>query len=120
MNKQSDNRSGFLKTVFAENKEFYPTPDELLEKMFLKMKLHCKEKGFECDDLDCDSFPEAALLGMLLSDSEVEYIDEFFVYTGEEEEPEINPEKILSLSFCVEGKMIDIPGNIIQKYEFTR
>ena len=45
MNKQSDNRSGFLKTVFAENKEFYPTPDELLEKMFLKMKLHCKEKG---------------------------------------------------------------------------
>ena len=45
MNKQSDNRSGFLQTVFAENKEFYPTPDELLEKMFLKMKLHCKGKG---------------------------------------------------------------------------
>lgn len=75
---------------------------------------------FECDDLDCDSFPEAALLGMMLADSEVEYIDEFFVYTGEEEEPEINPEKILSLSFCVEGRMLDIPGSIIQKYEFTR
>ena len=27
---------------------------------------------FECDDLDCDSFPEAALLGMMLSDSEVD------------------------------------------------
>ena len=75
---------------------------------------------FECDDLDCDSFPEAALLGMLLSDSEVDRIEEFYVYTGEEEEPEINPEKILSLSFCVEGRMLDIPGSIIQKYEFTR
>ena len=75
---------------------------------------------FECDDLDCDSFPEAALLGMMLSDSEVKRIEEFYVYIGEREEPEINPEKILSLSFCVEGRMIDIPGSIIQKYEFTR
>ena len=75
---------------------------------------------FECDDLDCDSFPEAALLGMLLSDSEVDRIEEFYVYTGEREEPEINPEKILSLSFCVDERMIDIPGIIIQKYEFTR
>ena len=75
---------------------------------------------FECDDLDCDSFPEAALLGMLLSDSEVDRIEEFYVYTGEREEPEINPEKILSLSFCVDGRMVDIPGSIIQKYEFTR
>ena len=75
---------------------------------------------FECDDLDCDSFPEAALLGMMLSDSEVKRIEEFYVYTGEREEPEINPEKILSLSFCVDERMIDIPGIIIQKYEFTR
>ena len=75
---------------------------------------------FECDDLDCDSFPEAVLLEMLLSDSEVDRIEEFYVYTGEEKEPEINPEKILSFSFCVEGRMIDIPGSIIQKYEFTR
>ena len=75
---------------------------------------------FECDDLDCDSFPEAALLGMLLSDSEVDRIEEFYVYTGEREEPEINPEKILSLSFCVDGRMVDIPDSIIQKYEFMR
>ena len=75
---------------------------------------------FECDDLDCDSFPEAALLGMLLSDSEVDRIEEFYVYTGEREEPEINPEKILSLSFCVDERMVDIPDSIIQKYEFTR
>ena len=75
---------------------------------------------FECDDLDCDSFPEAALLGMMLSDSEVKRIEEFYVYTGEREEPEINPEKILSLSFCVDGRMVDIPDSIIQKYEFTR
>ena len=75
---------------------------------------------FECDDLDCDSFPEAALLGMLLSDSEVERIEEFYVYTGEREEPEINPEKIISLSFYVDGRMIEIPDSIIQKYEFTR
>ena len=75
---------------------------------------------FECDDLDCDSFPEAALLGMLLSDSEVDRIEEFYVYTGEKEEPEINPESVLALSFDVNGKMIDIPGSIIQKYEFTR
>ena len=75
---------------------------------------------FECDDLDCDSFPEAALLGMMLSDSEVKRIEEFYVYTGEREEPEINPEKILSLSFCVDGRMVDIPDSIIQKYEFMR
>ena len=75
---------------------------------------------FECDDLDCDSFPEAALLGMLLSDSEVDRIEEFYVYTGEREEPEINPEKIISLSFYVDGRMIEIPDSIIQKYEFTR
>ena len=75
---------------------------------------------FECDDLDCDSFPEAALLGMMLSDSEVERIEEFYVYTGEREEPEINPEKIISLSFYVDGRMIEIPDSIIQKYEFTR
>ena len=75
---------------------------------------------FECDDLDCDSFPEAALLGMMLSDSEVKRIEEFYVYTGEREEPEINPEKILSLSFCVAGRMVDIPDSIIQKYEFMR
>ena len=74
----------------------------------------------ECDDLDCDSFPEAALLEMLLSDSEVDRIEEFYVYTGEKEEPEINPERVLALSFDVDGKMIDIPGSIIQKYEFTR
>ena len=73
---------------------------------------------FECDDLDCDSFPEAALLGMMLSDSEVKRIEEFYVYTGEREEPEINPEKILSLSFCVDERMVDIPDSIIQKYEF--
>lgn len=75
---------------------------------------------FECDDLDCVSFPEAALLGMMLSDSEVERIEEFYVYTGEREEPEINPEKIISLSFYVDGRMIEIPDSIIQKYEFTR
>ena len=75
---------------------------------------------FECDDLDCDFFPEAALLGMMLSDSEVKRIEEFYVYTGEREEPEINPEKILSLSFCVDGRMVDIPDSIIQKYEFMR
>ena len=75
---------------------------------------------FECDDLDCDSFPEAALLEMLLSDSEVDRIEEFYVYTGEKEEPEINPEEIISLSFCVDGRMVDIPDSIIQKYEFTR
>ena len=55
---------------------------------------------FECDDLD--------------------RIEEFYVYTGEKEEPEINPERVLALSFDVDGKMIDIPGSIIQKYEFTR
>ena len=75
---------------------------------------------FECDDLDCDSFPEVALLGMMLSDSEVKRIEEFYVYTGEKEEPEINPERVLALSFDVDGRMVDIPDSIIQKYEFTR
>ena len=34
-----------MSTLFDENKEFYPTPIPLLEKMFSKFKDHCKSKG---------------------------------------------------------------------------
>ena len=36
------NEVGFLKEVFRENEEFFPTPKDLLEKMFDKMVEHCK------------------------------------------------------------------------------
>ena len=73
---------------------------------------------FECDDLDFDSFPEADLLEWMLVHSEVEKIEEFYVYTGEEYEPVINPKHIDSMSFAFDGKIITIPESLLSRYHF--
>lgn len=73
---------------------------------------------FECDDLDFDSFPEAELLGWMLENSEVKKIEEFYVYTGETGEPEINPKRIESVSFAFDGKTTEIPEYLLKQYLF--
>ena len=73
---------------------------------------------FECDDLDFDSFPEADLLEWMLVHSEVEKIEEFYVYTGEEDEAVINPKRIDSMSFAFDGKIITIPESLLSRYHF--
>ena len=73
---------------------------------------------FECDDLDFDSCPEADLLEWMLVHSEVEKIEEFYVYTGEEDEAVINPKRIDSMSFAFDGKIITIPESLLSRYHF--
>ena len=73
---------------------------------------------FECDDLDFDSFPEADLLEWMLVHSEVEKIEEFYVYTGEEYEPVINPKHIDSMSFAFDGRILTIPESLLSRYRF--
>ena len=73
---------------------------------------------FECDELDFDSFPEAELLEWMLVHSEVQKIVEFYVYTGEEYEPVINPKHIDSMSFAFDGRILTIPESLLSRYHF--
>ena len=73
---------------------------------------------FECDELDFDSFPEAELLEWMLVHSEVQKIVEFYVYTGEEYEPVINPKHIDSMSFAFDGRILTIPESLLSRYRF--
>ena len=73
---------------------------------------------FECDDLDFDSFPEADLLEWMLVHSEVEKIEEFYVYTGAECEEVINPKRIESMSFAFDGRIFTIPESLLSRYRF--
>ena len=73
---------------------------------------------FECDEPDFDSFPEAELLEWMLVHSEVEKIEEFYVYTGEEYEEVINPNRIDSMSFAFDGRILTIPESLLSRYHF--
>ena len=73
---------------------------------------------FECDELDFDSFPEAELLEWMLVHSEVQKIEEFYVYTGEEYEEVINPKRIESMSFAFDGRIFTIPESLLSRYHF--
>ena len=73
---------------------------------------------FECDEPDFDSFPEAELLEWMLVHSEVQKIEEFYVYTGEEYEEVINPKRIESMSFAFDGRIFTIPESLLSRYHF--
>lgn len=67
------------------------------------------------EDLDTDSFPEAEGLtsDFLLM---VDEIVEFYVYTGEHNEPELHPQELLSLSFYMtDGSRIIVSDEILKK-----
>ena len=54
----------------------------------------------------------------MLDHSEVEKIEEFYVYTGEEYEEVINPKRIESMSFAFDGRIFTIPESLLSRYHF--
>ena len=65
-----------------------------------------REVEFDLCDLDIDSFPEAIRLIKLLEQCNTSDIDiaEFYIYTGEDDEPEINPVKVKNLMIDIDKK----------------
>lgn len=70
----------------------------------------------ECEmhNLDTVSFPEAAGF----DPGQLEKINEFFVFTGEEEE-EIHPVELLELSFYTGKRVITVPVSILKAAVLT-
>lgn len=62
-------------------------------------------------DLDTESFPESEILEKHAD--EISAITECFVYTGEDDEPEIYLKKVLSMAFDIDGRLIEIPTEIL-------
>ena len=69
--------------------------------------LHC-----EMEELDIDTFPEAKFLKHF--NGMVSKINEFYIYTGEPDEPEINPVELLEI------RLINDDGNYIHFYDGLR
>ncbi len=72
---------------------------------------------FECEFLDNESFPS---IYEELTKSFCENIDEiveFYIYTGEDEDPELNLSKIIDISLLfADGTKIDIKPEVIDKF----
>ena len=66
-------------------------------------------------DLDIDSFPES----VNLNPKEIMRISEFFVFTGEDDEPEIHPVKLLSLEFCMDDEEYEVSDVIVKTANVT-
>lgn len=70
----------------------------------------------ELRDLDTDCFPEAEILyeeGYL---DHIERIEEFYLYVGEDDEPEINLERIENIVFTHDGKDYPVPQAVIREF----
>lgn len=70
--------------------------------------LHC-----EMDGLDVESFPDSTFLEKL--EATVTEIKEFYVYTGEDNEPEINPVELLELKLINDDDKIRVNKAILGK-----
>lgn len=72
--------------------------------------------AFVLKDLDTLAFPksEAMLSSSFLKS--IDKIEDFFVYTGEEDEPEINLNRIVDINFVLDGEVIRIPQDILNAY----
>lgn len=66
-------------------------------------------------NLDTSSFPES----VALNPKDIMRISEFFVFTGEDDEPEIHPVKLLSLGFCVDDEEYEVPDVIVKAANVT-
>lgn len=71
---------------------------------------------YELWDLDTDAFPEAEALLKATNLRNIKKIEEFFVYTGEDDEPEINLERIMGIQFELNGKIYPVPEKVIHEY----
>ena len=65
-----------------------------------------REIEFDLCDLDIDSFPEAIQLIKLLEQCDTSDVNiaEFYIYTGEPDESEINPIKVKDLMIYIDNK----------------
>lgn len=67
---------------------------------------------FECSELDVDVFPESEFLKTF--NGSVTKIEEVFVYTGEEDDPEINPVEVVEMRlFNDNDEMITFPEKML-------
>lgn len=66
-------------------------------------------------NLDTSSFPES----VNINPKEIMRISEFFVFTGEDYEPEIHPVKLLSLGFCMDDEEYEVPDVIVKTANVT-
>lgn len=75
--------------------------------------------SFLLKDLDITAFPKSK--AMLSTDflKSINNIEEFFVYTGEKDELEINLNRILDINFVLDGEVIHIPQDILNAYNET-
>lgn len=69
----------------------------------------------EMSNLDTFSFPEAAAF----DPKQLEKIDEFFVFTGEDDEEEIHPVELLELLFHTKEGIVTVPADILQSAVLT-
>lgn len=67
---------------------------------------------FECYNLDLESFPESEFLGTF--NGSVTKINEVFIYTGDDEDPEINPVEVVEMRlFNDNDEMITFPEKML-------
>ena len=71
-------------------------------------------------DLDYDSFPDAKKLDELIRTQKVTKINECYIYTGEECEPDINPVEIKACEFVIgeDDFSNKIEKTVLNKYTF--
>ena len=74
---------------------------------------------FELCYLDTDAFPESKELENLLLSDKIKSIIEFFVYTGEDDDPEINFKKIELVEFDLDGETVEVEQDLIDRYNKT-
>lgn len=75
--------------------------------------------AFEVYNLDKEAFPESVDLPKLLLNSKVIGIEDFFVYCGEDDEPEINVVGVSDVSFTIgDSPVITISDEVFKSYKF--
>jgi len=76
---------------------------------------------FVVKNLDLDSFPNAEILLRKENIEAISRIEEFFVYTGETDEPEINVVSIDSVTFSCDNwnDDVEIPKSILEEHNKT-
>lgn len=73
-------------------------------------------------DLDTTEFPNSKKLGNLLLHKPIAKIPDFYIYTGDYDDDEINVVSVLAISFEVYDKRldkwfdVDVPQNVIDEY----
>lgn len=75
---------------------------------------------FECEFLDNESFPSISDKLTKSFCENINEIVEFYIYTGEDEDPELNLSKIIDISLLfIDGTKIDIKPEVIDKFNDT-